>query len=119
MDPQTQWCHNLACRAYGQPGEGTIRVHSRREARYRCTVCGQTFAATKGTPLYRAHVAVEQIVLVVTLLAYGCPIPAIVAAFGYDERTVRAWLLRAGQHAEDMHLHLIEQHRVELGVVQA
>jgi hypothetical protein len=69
--------------------------------------------------LYRAHIAAEQIVLVLTLLAYGCPIPALVAAFGYDERTVRAWLLRAGQHAAAVHAHFIEQHRVELGVVQA
>jgi hypothetical protein len=28
------------------------------------------------------------IVIVVTLLAYGCPIQAIVQAFGLDERTV-------------------------------
>jgi len=28
--------------------------------------------------------------LVLTLLLHGCPIPAIVAAFGLDERTVRA-----------------------------
>jgi transposase-like protein len=119
MDPQSQWCHNLDCRAYGKAGVGTIRVHSRTEQRYRCTVCGRTFAATTGTPLYRAHVAAEQIVRVLTLLAHGCPIPAIVAAFGYDERTVRAWLLRAGQHAEAVHAQLIEQHRVELEVVQA
>lgn len=27
-----------------------VRCHSRREARYRCTVCGKTFAATVCTP---------------------------------------------------------------------
>ena len=30
---------------------------------------------------------------VVTLLAYGCPCQAIVAAFDLDERTVRDWLV--------------------------
>ena len=30
----------------------------------------------------------ELILIVVTLLAYGCPIQAIVHAFGLDERTV-------------------------------
>jgi transposase-like protein len=119
MDPQTQWCHNLACRAYGQSGQGMIRVHSRTEGRYRCTVCSQTFVATKDTPLYRSHITVEQIVLVLTLLAHGCPLAAIVAAFGYDERTVRAWLRRAGQHAQQVHEHLVEAGRVDLGVVQA
>jgi len=40
---------------------------------------------------------------VLTLLLHGCPIPAIVAAFGLDERTVRAWLLKAGAHAALLH----------------
>jgi transposase-like protein len=37
-------------------------------------------------------------VLVVTLLAHGCPVQAIVAAFGFDERTVCEWLKRSGAH---------------------
>lgn len=119
MDPRAQICHNLACSAYGLRGVATIRVHSRRERRYRCHVCRTTFAATADTPLYRAHVAAAEIVVVLTLLAHGCPIPAIVAALGFDERTVRAWVLRAGQHGERVHTHLIEHNGVELGVVQA
>jgi len=41
--------------------------------------------------------------LVRTLLLHGCPIPAVVAAFGLDERTVRAWLHKAGAHAALRH----------------
>lgn len=106
MDPRAQFCHNLACRAYGERGVETIRIHSRRERRYRGTVCQTTFAETTDTPFYRAHVAASQIIIVLTLLAHGCPIPAIVAAFGYDERTVRNWLLRAGQHVEHVQTQL-------------
>jgi hypothetical protein len=40
---------------------------------------------------------------VVTLLAYGCPCQAIVAAFGVDERTVYDWQQRAGRHAQAVH----------------
>jgi hypothetical protein len=40
---------------------------------------------------------------VVTLLAYGCPCQAIVAAFGLDERTVHDWQHRAGSHAKAVH----------------
>jgi hypothetical protein len=40
---------------------------------------------------------------VVTLLAYGCPCQAVVAAFGLDERTVRDWQHRAGNHAQAVH----------------
>ena len=38
----------------------------------------------------------EVIVIVVTLLSYGCPVQAIVHAFGLDERTVASWRDRAG-----------------------
>jgi transposase-like protein len=53
----------------------------------------------------------------VTLLAYGCPIQAIVAAFGLDERTVVSWQERAGKHCKGVHEHLVERPR-ELGQVQ-
>ena len=38
--------------------------------------------------------------MVVTLLAHGCPIQAIVVAFGLDERTVAVWLKRAGEQCQ-------------------
>ena len=38
--------------------------------------------------MYRLHESAELLVLVVTLLCHGCPVQAIVAAFGLDERTV-------------------------------
>lgn len=34
------------------------------------------------------------IIIVVTLLTYGCPVQAIVQAFGLDEQTVALWLDR-------------------------
>ena len=61
-------------------GQGTIRVHSQQERRYRCTVCGRTFAATRGTPFYRAHSPLGLLIVVLILLSYGCPVQAIVAA---------------------------------------
>ena len=56
---------------------------------------------------------------VLTLLAYGCPIQAVVAAFGLDERTVAAWQQRAGAQGRRIHEHLVQAGRVELGQVQA
>lgn len=52
----------------------------------------------------------EQIVVwVVTLLAIGCPIQAIVAAFRLDERTVADWQRRAGEHFQSVHEALVQQ----------
>ncbi|MGE3537814.1 MAG: hypothetical protein AB7N91_10325 [Candidatus Tectimicrobiota bacterium] len=73
---------------------------------------------TKGTALYRLRTSAETISLVVTLLAHGCPLQAIVVAFGYDERTVASWLARAGGHGQAVQEHMVEQPRA-LGQVQA
>ena len=57
-----------------------------------CTQCHKTFTATKGTALYRLRTPADTVALVLTLLAHGCPVQEIVTAFGFDERTVAAWM---------------------------
>ena len=119
MNPQEQFCHNKECWAYGRRGEGHIVIHSQREQRYKCQRCGQTFSATKGTALYRAHKPPEAVEQVVTLLAHGCPVQAIVAAFGWDERTVARYQAEAGAQCRRVHEHLVQAGQVELRQVQA
>jgi len=82
-------------------------------------LCHQTFAATKGTPFSRLRTAADVVTLVLTLLSHGCPLQAIVAAFGIDERTVATWLTRAGQHCQQVHQHLVQHGQVDLQHVQA
>ena len=62
---------------------------------------------------------VDLIVIVVTLLSYGCPIQAIVHAFGLDERTVADWRDRAGVPCHKVHQQIIEQGQLDLMHVQA
>jgi transposase-like protein len=68
--------------------------------------------------LYRLRTAGDLVALILTLLAHGCPVQAIVAAFGFDERTVAAWRTRAGRHGQAVQEYLVEQPR-DLGQVQA
>ena len=91
MDPTTTFCPNVACPARGQRGQGNIGIHSDKDKRFLCTACHKTFSATKGTAFYRLRTPAETVALVLTLLAHGCPLQAIVVAFGFDERTVAAW----------------------------
>lgn len=119
MDPHTVFCPNPTCPATGQGGEGNINVHSRQPERYRCNVCKKTFGARKGTPLYRRRTPEATIILVLTLVAYGCPIAAIEAAFGFQRRTVHEWVDSAGEHCERIHEHLVLKPRDDLEHVQA
>src|SRR5213594_281954 len=118
LDPTTTCCPNVACPARGQTGQGNMGIHSCTDKRFLCTECHQTCSATKGTAFYRLRTSAETVSLVVTLLAHGCPLQAIVVAFGSDERTVAGWVARAGDQGQAVQEHLVEQPR-DLGQGQA
>jgi hypothetical protein len=61
----------------------------------------------------------ELVIIVVTLLAFGCPVQAIVQAYGLDERTVASWRDRAGSQCQRVHQAVIEQGQLDLLHVQA
>lgn len=119
MNPQEIFCPNLDCPARGQIGAGNISVHSQQEQRYGCEVCGTTFAASQGTIFYRLKTDAQLVLIVITLLAHGCPLQAIVAAYGFDERTIKSWWQRAGQHCQKVHEHTVGQSQLDLQQAQA
>src|SRR5262245_18656369 len=118
MDHKTVFCPNEQCHARGQNGQSHTGIHSQKEQRFICHECDKTFSATKGTGFYRLRTSAETVVIVVTLLAHGCPVQAIVAAFGFDERTVADWWARSGRQGQAVHEFLVERPR-DLGQVQA
>ncbi len=118
MNPQAIFCPNPDCPARGRSDAGNIHRHGRTPPRYRCTVCRTTFSERAGTPFYRRSTDEMTIALVVTLVANGCPIAAIVAAFGIQRQTICAWLDAAGSQCEAIHRHCICQPR-DVGAVQA
>lgn len=119
MNPEELFCLNPECPAKGQVGKGNISIHSKQEGRCRCHVCDDTFSCRRGTIFYRLRTKPEIVILVLTLLAYGCPTQAIVKAFGFDERTVKKWWERAGRHCDSFHQHTIGQSQLDLEHVQA
>jgi transposase-like protein len=118
MDPTTQFCPNSACSANGAVGAGNIGVHSLKEKRLKCHVCGKTFAATTGTVFYRLQYDAEVVSQVITLLSFGCPPIAIQMAYGLDERTIDSWREKAEAHSRQVHAHKVQQGRLDLGQVQ-
>jgi transposase-like protein len=118
MDPTTLFCPHTNCPARGPTGRGTIGIHSQKDQRCICHVCHNTFSATKGTVLYRLRTSAETVVMVVTWLAHGCPVQAMVAAYGFDERTVADWWARAGRQGQAVHEYLVAPPR-DVGQVQA
>src|SRR3954454_9072593 len=96
MSPHEVYCPNWACGARGQIGQGNIRIHDPQEGRYVCQVCAHSFSRRRGTPFYRRRTPAATITLVLTLVAHGCPVAAITAAFGFQARTVEGWVAAGG-----------------------
>jgi len=119
MNPQEIFCPNMACPARGQTGKGNIHVHSQKDKRFICDVCQDTFTTSKGTIFYRLRNDPKIVMYVIILLAYGCPLQAIVKAFDLDERTVRDWHERAGKHCQSVHEKIVEHSQHDLQQVQA
>ena len=82
-------------------------------------MCEKTFSVSKGTIFYQLKTEPQTVMLVLVLLAYGSPVQAIVMAFGFDERTVKEWWRRAGQHCQNIHEHVVGQSQLDLQQVQA
>lgn len=118
MSSTQLFCPNIECPVRGQVGKKNIGVHDQKKKRYICHVCERTFSASKGTLFYRLRTEPKTVLLVIALLVYGCPVQAIVQAFGIDERTVRNWWQRAGVHCQVFHERLPDQNQLELGQVQ-
>lgn len=81
MNPQEQFCPNPNCKVRGKVGASNISVHptgipfghSQKERRYLCKRCNKTFSETRGTAFYYLKRRADVFMLVVTLLAHGCP----------------------------------------------
>ena len=119
MNPHPLFCPNLSCPSRGVEQTDNIRPHDTLRDRWRCTSCGKTFSGRQGTPFHRLRTDEKTVTLVLTLLANGCPLQAIVLAFGFDERTIKKWYDRAGRHCERIHQELVTSHPMDLGQVQA
>jgi transposase-like protein/IS1 family transposase len=111
MNPQPTFCPNLSCPSRGVEGAGNLKVHDSLRNRWKCTTCAKTFSGRKATVFSHLKTDPQIVVWVITLLAFGCPLPAIVAAFGLDARTVAAWQKRAGKQCQQIHEALVQQPR--------
>src|SRR5918912_1079209 len=119
LDVAEHFCPNAHCPSRGLKGQGNLSVHSKKEGRLRCKTCRKTFSLTTLTPFYGLKTDLALVSIVLTLLAFGCPTLAIVKAYGLDERTVAAWLERAGSHSQKVHQALVVKGQLDLGQVQA
>src|SRR5437016_1909305 len=103
MNPPPMFCPYRDCPSHQQPEADRIVGHGQKEPRGYSRVCQRAFSLRKGTPFYRWRTPKAIVTQMLTWLAHGCPVPAIVAAFGLNERTVASRRQRAGEHCRQVH----------------
>jgi transposase-like protein/IS1 family transposase len=109
---------DLLCCPYCGEGQ-RLGMHNRAERLWKCHACRKTFSETKGTVFEQLQYPIWVVILVLKLLAFGCPPCAIVAAMSIDERTVQSWQQKAGAKGKQVQERLVCAGQVELGHVQA
>lgn len=119
MNPHPLFCPNPECASRGLHHAGNLVVHDSLRERWRCRTCKKTFSVRQGTPFHGLKTDPQTVVLILTLLMWGCPLQAIVHAYGYDERTVASWQRKAGQHCQAVHDALVRQAALPLQHIQA
>jgi len=119
MNPQPLFCPNIDCPSRGKQNASNLTVHDSLRDRFRCSDCQTTFSSRKGTLFYRLKTDPQIVICVLVLLAFGCPVRAVVEAFGLDERTVRSWQTKAGKHCEQVHTRLVTEQPRQMAQVQA
>lgn len=71
----------------------------------KCQACGKRFSSRQGTALYRLRTPAAHVALVLLAVNLGLTIADTQLLFGHSEVTIRLWLTRAGQHAEQVQVH--------------
>jgi IS1 family transposase/transposase-like protein len=82
----------------------------------KCQACYQRFSNRRGTALYRLRTPAAQIAQALLVINLGLSIADTAWLFHHSEVTLRLWLSRAGQHAEQVHVHFFQN--LTLGHVQ-
>src|SRR5215470_18470820 len=73
---------------------------SRGHRRFACRECGRTFAATMGTPLFRLHTPLPEIVRAIRIVLRRGSLRAAEELTGHNYETIAGWIRRLGAHAE-------------------
>lgn len=114
MDLQTVSCRNWSCLDKHKVGAGNLRIHCRKDERYYCKTCGERFNYRCETIFYGLKYDEQTVLWAVELVSYGCPPQAVVKTFGVDERTLSAWLQRAGKHLAAFHREQVQVDEIKL-----
>jgi transposase-like protein len=113
MDDLSRFCcQNAACPDAGKRGHGNLTVTMRygpgKSLRLlRCATCKSRFSERRGTPLFAARLATDQVVSILAHVAEGIGTRKTARLTGAHRDTVTRYARRAGDQAQQLHDELV------------
>lgn len=112
LDTSFYFCPDEECSNFGQVGWDNQIIGAGRYGRHqtqmlKCKVCGKTFSARRGTPLFQLKAAEESFYQAISCLVEGTGVRETGRILELDKDTVSAWLAKASKHAEAVSRYLM------------
>jgi hypothetical protein len=113
MDDLSRFCcQNAACPDAGKRGHGnltvTMRYGPQKSLRLlRCAMCQSRFSERKGTPLFAARLATNEVLSILAHVAEGIGTRKTARLTGAHRDTVTRYARRAGDGAQQRHDELV------------
>jgi hypothetical protein len=98
-------CHNPDCLDFLKPNTGNIAYRgvygkNRDKALLYCKTCGKRFAATRDSPLFGAHLPVNQVHEIIHHAAEGVSVRATAHLLGLTKNTVNLAIIKVGEYCQ-------------------
>ena len=106
-------CSNPLCSDFGKYNLGNISFRAfygknhDKELLY-CKTCGKRFAATRGSPLFGAHLTAEQVHQIIHHAAEGVGVRASARLLGLSTNTINQAIVRVGEHCKIVYRSLMQ-----------
>ena len=112
LDTSFYFCPNAECSNYGHVGLdneiiGAGHCGKHQTQMLKCKVCGKTFSARRGTPLFQLKADEEIFYEAIGCLVEGNGVRGTGRILGLDKDTVSAWLAKASKHTEAVSRYLM------------
>ncbi|MDP6627909.1 MAG: hypothetical protein QGG50_08405 [Methanopyri archaeon] len=101
-------CPNEKCRDFGITdlgnivGNGTYRTKSGRVRKYICRTCDTSFCDRTRTAFFNLRTKDEKVLIALKLVLKGMGLRGIAEVLGVKLDTVRFWIARAAEHADEV-----------------
>jgi len=94
MKIRNQHCPNAKCKLYGQLEKNNIQIHSKKNKRFRCSLCYKTWSENFNEIYFCLKSSIELLNRAKTFLDLGLSVRQIARRIDVSPSTIQKWKLK-------------------------